>query len=56
MYVGVRVLLNGGQVVLIFVLVPRFDDVAVRVVSWRVALEDVPLVACMLDSLYPPDC
>jgi hypothetical protein len=56
MYVGVRILLNGGQIVLIFVLVPRLDDVAIRVVSRRVALENVSLVACMFDSLYPPDC
>ena len=52
MYVGVRVLFDGGEeVVVIVVLVDRLDKIAVAVVLGRVPLQDVPAIAGMLDSL-----
>lgn len=48
---GVWVLLNGRQFVLVFVLVIGSDDVAVWVVLVRVAMEDVTGVAGMPDAL-----
>jgi hypothetical protein len=49
-HVGVWILLDGRQVVFV-VLIADLHNVAIGVVSRRVALEDVPAVAGMLDSL-----
>jgi hypothetical protein len=51
--VGIRVLFYRLQVILILVLVVWLDNVAVRVKSWRIALQDVSLVACVIDALFP---
>jgi uncharacterized membrane protein len=50
--VRVRVLFYRLEIILILVLVVWLDNVAVRVKSWRVALQDVSLVACVLDALF----
>lgn len=49
--VCIRVLFYCLQIILVLVLVVWLDNVAVRVKSWRVALQDVSLVACVLDAL-----
>lgn len=51
MDVRVWVLLDGLQVVLVLVLVVVLDNVAVRIVARRIVLEDVALVARVVDAL-----
>ena len=47
----IGVLFHSGQFVLVFILVAGFYDVAVGVISRRISLQDVPVVAGVLDAL-----
>jgi hypothetical protein len=49
--VGIGILLDGLEIVFFVVLVSELDNVAVDVVARRVALQNVSVVAGMLDAL-----
>jgi hypothetical protein len=50
-YVGIGIILDGLEVVVVVVFVGELDNVAVGVVARRVALQDISVVAGMLDAL-----
>jgi hypothetical protein len=51
-YVCVWILLDSFEIILVVVLVRGLHNVAVGIVSRRVALQDVPVVAGMLYALW----
>ena len=50
-YVGIGIVVDGGEIVVLLFLVAKLDDVTVEVELGRVALQNVPAIAGMLDSL-----
>jgi hypothetical protein len=51
LYLAIRVFFYSFRVVLLVVFVVDFNNVSVRIVSWRIALQDRSMVAGMLDAL-----
>lgn len=51
MDVGIRVVLDRFEILFVLVLVVNIDNVSVGIVSQRIALENVSLVAGVLDAL-----
>lgn len=51
-YICIWILLHRLEIVFVFVLVRWLDNVAIRIETWRIALQNVPAVAGVLNALY----